>query len=352
MFSLKTLFDKLNSPPSEEEDIYYLLFKVLLFFFFGMFVYYTAVLPYYRVGLLLLSLTNVDLVAIFILSGLFGVVCTILSTPLLYLLWNAYYKRTGYTMFSDFVIVIFSYVFSLVLMVILGAIYMALYPQNVSYFLSSFSVDLIRLLPIPVLGYLVYYFLSLLYNMFILVSEQKEKNSLVKIFKKHESDLKTVFLGVLLVASILGMNFYLPDALATTHPVVVVSSQSMVPNLNVGDILILRGVPPSKINVGDIIVFKATWLPEESPFVVHRVVAIEMHNGHYYFFTKGDHNLIRDPEPAPDTNVIGVAVFVVPKIGTVTLFLQYSGLALPLAILLVIVLIYSFFSQEEEKSEK
>ncbi|MGQ4833394.1 MAG: signal peptidase I [Candidatus Asgardarchaeia archaeon] len=349
MSQLKVILDRLNAPPPKDEDVYYLLFKILLFFFLGMLTYYIALLPNYNsLGLILIDLTNADLIATFILSGLTSVVYTVLSTPLLYLLWKIYYRKAEYKMFSDFVVVIISYIFSLVIMLILGAIYMILYPQNISYYLSSFNVDLIRFLPVPVLGYLTYYVAIFLYEWLLLLIEKNETSKFADTLRKHESDLKTVFLGILLIASVFGVNFYLPSALNTTHPIVVVSSQSMVPNLNVGDIIILHGVPPSEIKVGDIIVFKATWLPENSPFVIHRVIKIEIKSGHYYFYTKGDHNLIRDPEPAPDTNVIGVAVVVIPKIGTVTLFLQYSGLAIPLAVFLVIILVYSFFSQDED----
>jgi len=43
----------------------------------------------------------------------------------------------------------------------------------------------------------------------------------------------------------------------TESPIMVVPSTSMVPTLNVGDIVVVKGVDPSTITVGTIIIFRS-----------------------------------------------------------------------------------------------
>lgn len=83
---------------------------------------------------------------------------------------------------------------------------------------------------------------------------------------------------------------------------------------NKGDIMVLVGTPPEKIEVGDVIVFSST-----KPYpIIHRVVDID-ENGARVFTTKGDHN----PNTGPDDldinekNVLGRAVFRIPFLGWV-----------------------------------
>ena len=53
------------------------------------------------------------------------------------------------------------------------------------------------------------------------------------------------------------------------HPV---SSESMVPTLNVGDLIVVRGVDPGSVTVGTVIVFHSP--RNYDMLIVHRVVGI------------------------------------------------------------------------------
>lgn len=69
-----------------------------------------------------------------------------------------------------------------------------------------------------------------------------------------------------------------------------------------GDLIVLFGVRPEKVEVGDIIVF---WGGKAYP-IIHRVVATHQpHNRIPYFETKGDNNLgqIIEPERLDETNI-------------------------------------------------
>jgi len=103
-------------------------------------------------------------------------------------------------------------------------------------------------------------------------------------------------------------------AMSTESPVMVVPSTSMVPTLNVGDIVIVKGVDTNTITVGTIIIFRS---PSGSIDIIHRVIGIIKQGDRLYFQTKGDHNAEQLPfehNIKPDW-VHGKVIFVVPKLG-------------------------------------
>jgi len=116
--------------------------------------------------------------------------------------------------------------------------------------------------------------------------------------------LVRLFLPLFLaVALAFAAYFLLGVALGTDTPLVVVPSGSMRPTIEVGDILIIRGVKPEEIVAdplsGDVIVF---WPPGGGVRVVHRAIA-KADGG---VVTKGDANAYPDLfSPIPYSNVIG-----------------------------------------------
>jgi len=122
-------------------------------------------------------------------------------------------------------------------------------------------------------------------------------------------------------------------AMNTESPIMVVPSTSMVPTLNIGDIVIVKGVDPRTIAVGTVIIFRS---PGGSIDIIHRVIGITEVEGKLYFQTKGDHNTVADPwtPGVPEENVKGVLVGKIPYVGYVTLALQG-----PLGIVLIVFLI-------------
>lgn len=95
-----------------------------------------------------------------------------------------------------------------------------------------------------------------------------------------------------------------------------------------GDLLIIQGVSSvSDISVGDVLIIDRT--PYPIP-LTHRVLAVWSENGRVRFTTKGDHNqqpfssteiLIEDKTILPE-RIIGKVSFVVPKLGSLALWLQ------------------------------
>ena len=66
-----------------------------------------------------------------------------------------------------------------------------------------------------------------------------------------------------------------------------VATGSMVPQYEVGDILISKEIEPSEIKVGDDIVYRGKEGSFKDKVVTHRVISIEQENGEYKIITKG-----------------------------------------------------------------
>ena len=132
----------------------------------------------------------------------------------------------------------------------------------------------------------------------------------------------------------------------TESPIMVVPSESMVPTLNVGDIVIVKGVDAKTIAIGTIIIFQS---PGGSIDIIHRVIGINEVGGTLYFATKGDHNPSPDPwsPGVPEQNVKGVLVGKIPYVGYITLALQG-----PLGVVLVAFLIFLMIVFEYYDSRK
>ena len=143
---------------------------------------------------------------------------------------------------------------------------------------------------------------------------------------------------VIVIVGVLAVLIGLRVAFATDNPFYVVSSGSMEPVLNIGDVLIVRdGSTFEKVERGDIIVFNRPQIHDR--VIVHRVVDIR-ESSERVLTTKGDANPASIPGtdfPITKKDYIGEVVYVTPKIGYVTKYLSpptnYIIIAMILAIL-------------------
>jgi len=146
---------------------------------------------------------------------------------------------------------------------------------------------------------------------------------------------KAKFLGIgASIALVLGILAW--SGIST--PFMVVSSQSMRPALNYGDLVVIRGGSAEEIQVGDVIAFEVPnpyKAAVQSP-VIHRVTEKFVDGDGIYFKTRGDANPEEDPWEVPAGNVLGEYAAKVPYLGFPILFAKSPfGLAflLSLAIL-------------------
>jgi signal peptidase I len=149
-------------------------------------------------------------------------------------------------------------------------------------------------------------------------------------------DIAIVVVGVAIVW--LGLRF----AFGTNNPFYVVSSGSMIPTLNVNDVLVVKGGTSSfgNLKVGDIIVFNKP--AGDDRVIVHRVAGIYNTTlGESIIRTKGDANPGSIPGvdfPIRAHDYIGKVAYVIPGVGLITKVISppvnYIIIAVILAILL------------------
>jgi len=165
-------------------------------------------------------------------------------------------------------------------------------------------------------------------------------------------------LDVILVFSLpLILFLSLRLALGVEHPLLVVSSGSMMPTLNIGDLLVVQGISPTQINIGDIVVFRNPRKPADPP-IVHRVVDIKVDDqGNYMIATLGDATSGSFDQFSPwnaSLYLIGKVIMKVPYIGHLYLFLYGAGngvskILFILITIIVILLILTLFTGEEDE---
>ncbi len=154
-----------------------------------------------------------------------------------------------------------------------------------------------------------------------------------------------------------GTTYGLRYAMATSDPVVVVVSGSMVPTLQVADLVIIQGVNPKDVRPGDIVVFHSPAAYDEK--IIHRVVKIEVRSElpggreELWFTTKGDANL--GPLPGVDhfvaRSLIGKAVFWFRYLGYPAMLLENTVVRAILWASFFGLIVYNLFEELPRKKK-
>lgn len=100
----------------------------------------------------------------------------------------------------------------------------------------------------------------------------------------------------------------------------VVGSNSMEPKFFKGDIIIVKKLSKEEIknlSVGEILVFT-----HSNVVVSHRIRGISKSKDELYFYTKGDSNDNLDSYVTKESDIIGIVVLTVPKVGSATVYLK------------------------------
>lgn len=153
---------------------------------------------------------------------------------------------------------------------------------------------------------------------------------------------------VVVLLAYVTINYLIKVILLTEIPLAVVSSWSMIPSLQVGDMIVTTGIRSSSdLETGKVIVYKRSSSGEPT---VHRIIKIYEKNGNVYkVVTKGDANLIPD-YPVSINHVKGIVVLDVPYLGILKLFAEKYPYVY--AVIVILLLIMIVFSPEEEKKTK
>lgn len=161
-------------------------------------------------------------------------------------------------------------------------------------------------------------------------------------------EIKYVIVTIIGVAIIwFGIRY----AFGSNNPFYVVASESMVPKLNVGDLLMVKHTNAGSysfngLNIGDIIVFRSPGVTNEGEhrIIVHRVAEIVTDNkGNEIVRTKGDANPSSIPfldYPIREKNYIGKVEYIIPRVGLLTRIISPPVNYIIIAVIIVIMFLY------------
>ena len=162
--------------------------------------------------------------------------------------------------------------------------------------------------------------------------------------KKIVKDILIVVIGVLAIWIGLQVVF------GTENPFYVVASGSMIPVLEVYDVLIVQGHDPfEEIEIGDIIVFNRP--SDHNRVIVHRVVSIIDENPKT-IRTQGDANPASIPGtdfPISEEEYIGKVVYTLPQVGYITQLLKPPTNYIIIAIVIGVMIIKQMMGKKKER---
>lgn len=134
-----------------------------------------------------------------------------------------------------------------------------------------------------------------------------------------------------------------------------ISSESMEPELNSGDIVLLKITEPEKLQKGDVITYKGTKGYVKDTTVTHQIVSEPYEkDGTYYFTTRGIRNGSLDDPEISETQILGKVTLKIPLVGTLyDFFSSWYGFV---SFFALIILAYSgeivnIFKKIKEKKE-
>ena len=216
---------------------------------------------------------------------------------------------------------IVDFIFSYVLIIIVKNIFLTYLSLKVGYKVAISHLLILNIpyyiIPlIPNLGSYMTTILQLLISSLLLfltyrIIKSSEKNNTSKIVVN-----KLVWITFSLVAAFM---IFLNCGLFKYYTLTI-GSGSMRNTISIGDVIIVEKLTIDQlsiIKVNDILVFR-----NSNRIVVHRVISIEVKNGEYFFFTKGDANEDADDFVIRSKDVIGITKIKIPIIGRPSVWLK------------------------------
>ena len=135
----------------------------------------------------------------------------------------------------------------------------------------------------------------------------------------------------------------------TQNPFYVVASGSMIPALEVYDIIVIQGHDPfEEVQVGDIIVFDRP--SDHNRVIVHRVESI-LNEEPFTVRTQGDANpsFIRGTDyPITEEEYIGKVAYVIPQVGYITQILKPPMNYIIIVIVIGVMIIKQFAGKKKD----
>lgn len=140
--------------------------------------------------------------------------------------------------------------------------------------------------------------------------------------------------GLLVVPNVLGFQSF------------VVLSGSMMPEIQVGEIVYAKEVATSELEVGDVITYHLTG----STMVTHRIVGIN--ENEQMVITKGDANDTVDGTPVTFSNIKGRVGFHVPYLGYISIYIKTPIGILAICGIVMLLLLLNFLPDALEREKE
>ncbi len=120
----------------------------------------------------------------------------------------------------------------------------------------------------------------------------------------------------------------------------IVLTDSMVPEIYSGDLIICHTIDAEDVKTGDVIAFFDP-AGNGTSIVTHRVIEVMSENGEIEFKTQGDNNNTEDRLPVPEDSLVGIYKTRIAGLGNVAMFMQ-SSTGLIVCVVLPIVLLVAY----------
>jgi len=154
---------------------------------------------------------------------------------------------------------------------------------------------------------------------------------------------------IIVVVGVLAIWIGLQIAFGTENPFYVVASGSMIPVLEVYDVIVVQGHDPfEEVEIGDIIVFNRP--SDHNRVIVHRVVSI-IDEDPKIIRTQGDANPASIPGtdfPISEEEYIGKVVYTLPQVGYITQLLKPPTNYIIIAIVIGVMIIKQMMGKNEK----
>lgn len=181
----------------------------------------------------------------------------------------------------------------------------------------------------------------------------KKRNILMTLI----GSLIALLFGMLLIFNITiivkgTMNPDRPPSIFGMTPLVVLSgsmSGSQDGHIEVGDLVLVRNIAPQELEAGDVIAFM-----NGQTTVTHRITKVNVSsNQEISFNTKGDANNSEDASTVAASQVIGIYVCRIPKIGDFVFFLQKpAGMFIFIGVPLLLFIGYDLFYRQKKANKE
>jgi len=162
---------------------------------------------------------------------------------------------------------------------------------------------------------------------------------------------------VIIVIAIAVIWLGLQAVFGTANPFYVVSSGSMIPALEIYDVIVVEGNTPFEdVEKGDIIVFYSPKLYEQGKerVIVHRVSLDLSTDEQKIVRTKGDANpssIAGTDYPITEREYLGKVEYVIPQVGYITQILQPPINYIIIAVIIGVMVVKHFAGKEKKKME-